>query len=104
MSRARALLAALALSLVSRGRGRPRLRPGERERIVQPSPKSPGSELLATCLFLAAAVCAIAFVVVYVLDRLPRPTQLLGLSLALALAFLAAGLIVTGKRGQMPTR
>jgi ubiquinol-cytochrome c reductase iron-sulfur subunit len=96
MSRARALLAALLLA--GSRRRRPRLRPGERERLVQPGPKDSGAELLASVLLLAAAACSIAFVVVYVLDRLPAHTQLLGLSLGLAFAFLAAGLIVMGKR------
>jgi ubiquinol-cytochrome c reductase iron-sulfur subunit len=99
VSRAHAVLVAAALLLAGRRRKRrPRLRPGERERIVQPVPQNAGAELLATVLLLAAAACAIAFVVVYVLDRLPRHTQLLGLSLGLSFAFLAAGLIVTGKR------
>jgi ubiquinol-cytochrome c reductase iron-sulfur subunit len=98
VSRARDLLISAALLVVGRGRRRTRLRPGERERIVEPVARNAGAELLATVLLLAATVCAIAFVVVYVLDRLPRHTQLLGLSLGLAFAFLAAGLIVTGKR------
>ena len=90
------LLAALAL-LLGRRRKR-RLRPGERERVVPPPPRNDGAELLAIGLLFAAAACGIAFVVVYVLDRLPAQTQLLGLSLGLALAFLAAALAVTAKR------
>jgi ubiquinol-cytochrome c reductase iron-sulfur subunit len=98
VSRARDFLVSTALLLVGRRRRHARLRPGERERTVQPAPQNAGAELLATALLLASAVCAIAFVAVYVLDRLPRHTQLLGLSLGLAFALLAAGLIVTGKR------
>jgi len=49
-------------------------------------------------LLLAAAACAVAFIVVYVLDRLPAHTQLLGLSLGLAFLFLGAALVVTAKR------
>jgi ubiquinol-cytochrome c reductase iron-sulfur subunit len=99
VSSARAfLLAAVALLLGRRRRTR-RLRPGERERlVVPPPPKNSGAELLAIGLLLASAACGIAFVVVYVLDRLPAHTQLLGLSLGLAFTFLAAALAVTAKR------
>jgi quinol---cytochrome c reductase iron-sulfur subunit len=91
------LLAALAL-LIGRRRRR-RLRPGERERVVvPPPPRSDGAELLAIGLLFAATACGIAFIVVYVLDRLPAHTQLLGLSLGLAFAFLAAALAVAAKR------
>jgi ubiquinol-cytochrome c reductase iron-sulfur subunit len=85
------------LLLLARKRKR-RLWPGQRERIVPPVPPNPVSELLATLLLLAAAACAVAFIVVYVLDRLPAHTQLLGLSLGLACLFVAAALIVTAKR------
>jgi ubiquinol-cytochrome c reductase iron-sulfur subunit len=99
VSRVRDLLVSAALLLVGRRRrDAPRLRRGERERIVEPPPQNAGAELLASALLLAAAVCAIAFVVVYVLDRLPRHTQLLGLSLGLAFVFLAAALVLMGKR------
>jgi ubiquinol-cytochrome c reductase iron-sulfur subunit len=96
MGRAKdALLAGLLLLARKRKR---RLWPGQRERLVPPAPRNPGSELLASLLLLAAAACAVAFVVVYVLDRLPAHTQLLGLSLGLACLFVAAALIVTAKR------
>jgi ubiquinol-cytochrome c reductase iron-sulfur subunit len=85
------------LLLLARRRKR-RLWPGQRERIVPPAPKNPGSELLASLLLLAAAGCAVAFVVVYILDRLPAHTQLLGLSLGLACLLVAAALVVTAKR------
>jgi ubiquinol-cytochrome c reductase iron-sulfur subunit len=90
-----ALLAGLLLLARKRKR---RLWPGQRERIVPPTPENPRSELLAVLLLLAATVCAVAFIVVYVLDRLPAHTQLLGLSLGLACLFVAAALIVTAKR------
>lgn len=98
MSSARAfLLAALAL-LLGRRRKR-RLRPGERERlVVPPPPRNDGAEVLAIALLFAATACGIAFVVVYVLDRLPAHTQLLGLSLGLAFTFFAAALAVTATR------
>jgi ubiquinol-cytochrome c reductase iron-sulfur subunit len=98
VSKARDLLIAAAALLVGRGR-RLEPRPGEPERIIaSPPPKSPDAELLAILLLLAAAACAVAFTVVYVLDRLPAQTQLLGLSLGLAFIFLAAALVVTAKR------
>ena len=86
-----------ALVLLVRRR-RPKTRPGERERVIPPPPGNPGSELLAVLLLLAGAACAVAFVVVYVLDRLPAHTQLLGLSLGLSCLFVAAALIVTAHR------
>lgn len=73
----------------------PRRPPG---RIVPAGTPQPRAELLAVGLLLFGGVCAVAFVAVYVLDRLPRQTQLLGLSLGLALLSLAAALIVTAKR------
>ena len=67
-------------------------------RIVPAGTPEPRAELLAIGLLVFGAFCAVAFVAVYVLDRLPRQTQLLGLSLGLALLSIAAALIVTGKR------
>jgi len=96
MGRARDALLAAALVL-ARKRKR-RLWPGQRERIVPPTPRNLGSELLASLLLLAAAACGVGFIVVYVLDRLPAHTQLLGLSLGLACLFVAVALIVTAKR------
>jgi ubiquinol-cytochrome c reductase iron-sulfur subunit len=96
MGRAKdALLAGLLLLARKRTR---RLWPGQRERLIPPAPENPGSELLASLLFLAAAACAVAFIVVYVLDRLPAHTQLLALSLGLACLLVSGGLIVTAKR------
>jgi quinol---cytochrome c reductase iron-sulfur subunit len=92
------LLAALAL-LLGRRRRPWRLRPGERERlVVPPPPENARAELLAIGLLLASAAAGLAFVVVYVLDRLPAHTQLLGIALGLAFTFLAAALAVTAKR------
>jgi ubiquinol-cytochrome c reductase iron-sulfur subunit len=97
VGKARAFLIAFVALLLGRRRKR-RLRPGERERIVvAPVPKSPDAELVAIGLLLTSAACGIAFVVVYVLDRLPAHNQLLGLALGLAFVFLAAALVVTGK-------
>ena len=90
-----ALLAGLLLLARKRKR---RLWPGQRERLVPTASENPGSEVLAGLLLFAAAGCGLAFVVFYVLDRLPAHTQLLGLSLGLACLFVAAALIVTAKR------
>jgi ubiquinol-cytochrome c reductase iron-sulfur subunit len=88
------LVALLAL-LVGRGRRAPRV---DRERIVPEAPPSPRAELVVLALFGLTALSATAFVVVYALDRLSHQTQLLGLSLGLAFAFLAAALIVIANR------
>ena len=99
MSSVRAFLLAALVLLLGRRRRPRRLRPGERERLVVPSPpENERAEVLAIGLLLASAACGIAFVVVYVLDRLPAQTQLLGLSIGLAFVFLAAALTVTAKR------
>jgi ubiquinol-cytochrome c reductase iron-sulfur subunit len=87
------LISTLVLLL---GRRRPRRL--DEERIVPAGDPQPGPELLAIVLLGASAVCAIAFVAVYALDRLPRQTQLLGLALGLSFCFLAAALVVTAKR------
>jgi ubiquinol-cytochrome c reductase iron-sulfur subunit len=97
VGRARDALISGVVLLLRRRKPRP-LGPGERERVVPPAPDNPGWELTAVLLLLAGAVCAIAFVVVYVLDRLPAHTQLFGLSLGLSLLCIAAALIVTAHR------
>jgi ubiquinol-cytochrome c reductase iron-sulfur subunit len=97
VGRAKDALVSGVVLLLRRRKPRP-LGPGDRERVVPPAPDNPGWELTAALLLLAGAACAIAFVVVYVLDRLPAHTQLLGLSLGLSLLFIAAALIVTAHR------
>ncbi len=49
-------------------------------------------------LLAGAGLCSAAFVAVYAIDRIPRQTQFLGLSLGLAFACLAAACVVAGKR------
>jgi ubiquinol-cytochrome c reductase iron-sulfur subunit len=95
--RLRTLLVLLALHFLRRRRPRAPRRE-ERERIVPAGRPEPRAELLAVALLFAAVVCAVAFVAVYALDRLPRQTQLLGLSLGLCLVSIAAALVVTAKR------
>ncbi len=62
------------------------------ERIV---PASRRAETVVAMLLLAGAVCGFAFTVIYIV--LSHNTQLLGLSIGLALALLAAAAIVAGK-------
>jgi ubiquinol-cytochrome c reductase iron-sulfur subunit len=62
------------------------------ERIV---PSSRRAETLVAALLFIAAILAFGFTAIYVVAG--SNTQLLGLSLGLALAFLAAALIVAGK-------
>jgi ubiquinol-cytochrome c reductase iron-sulfur subunit len=64
------------------------------ERTVPAGPGAPRAELVVIALLLLAALCAIAFVVVFAIDSLGSQTQLLGLSIGLSFAFLAAALIV----------
>jgi ubiquinol-cytochrome c reductase iron-sulfur subunit len=68
------------------------------ERIVPPGPPDRRAEHLVLGLLALATLLALGFVLVYVLDRLPDQTQLLGLCLGLSLIALAAALIITGKR------
>ncbi len=62
------------------------------ERIV---PASRRAETVLAILLLAGAVCGFAFTVIYIV--LSHNTQLLGVSIGLALALLAAAAIVAGK-------
>jgi ubiquinol-cytochrome c reductase iron-sulfur subunit len=95
VSRLKDWLVAAAVLLAGR-RSRPR--GPERPRIVPPGQPSPGSELAVVGLLFAAALFAVAFIAVYALDRLPWQTQLLGASLGLSFACIAAALIVVAKR------
>jgi ubiquinol-cytochrome c reductase iron-sulfur subunit len=70
----------------------------DERRVVAAGEPEPQSELVVGGLLLLGAAGALAFVVVYALDRLPDQTQLLGLSLGLSLLSVAAALIVSGKR------
>jgi ubiquinol-cytochrome c reductase iron-sulfur subunit len=84
----------VALVVLRLGRRRRGLRRPLEDRVVAPGRNRPGSELVAIAAFGAASLCAIAFVVVYAIDSLPRHTQLLGLSIGIACAFMAIGLYV----------
>ena len=87
----------VAASVLALGRGR-RLRRREPDRVVKAHPGRPGAELAAAGAFGFASICAIAFVVVYALDRLPAHTQLLGLCMGLCLASIAVAFYVLAMR------
>jgi ubiquinol-cytochrome c reductase iron-sulfur subunit len=89
------LIAAVVL-LLARGRRSAKLR--GRPRIVPPGPPEPRAERTVSVLLLAAAVCGVAFPVIYAVDSIPSQTQFLGLSLGLCFAFLAAASVLIGKR------
>lgn len=87
----------LALGML-RGRRRERGREDGDHRIVPPGSPAPRAELVVVGLLLLAALSAAGFVVVYLISQFPAQHQLLGITLGLALAFVAAALILGGKR------
>jgi ubiquinol-cytochrome c reductase iron-sulfur subunit len=97
MSALRRWLLALVVLLLRR-RTPVRKETVETGRIVARGEPRPRAELAVIALFLFAGLCAVGFIVVYALDRLPRQTQFLGLSLGLAFLSLAAASIVIAKR------
>jgi ubiquinol-cytochrome c reductase iron-sulfur subunit len=74
------------------------LRRRGRDRIVPAGDPDRGAEIAVVLLLLGATVCGAGFVVLYALDDLGNRTQLFGIALGGAFAFLAAALIVVGKR------
>ncbi len=81
------------LALVGLARRRSRPQP-PRERIVEAGQPAPRAELVVIALLLLSALTAAAFVVFYALGA---STQVLGGTLAGALALIAAALILAGK-------
>jgi ubiquinol-cytochrome c reductase iron-sulfur subunit len=79
------------------GRGRRRAPHPDSRRIVEQRIPRPGAETAVLALLALSSLCAVAFVVIYAVDRIPWDTQLLGLAIGLALVFFAAALIVIGK-------
>jgi ubiquinol-cytochrome c reductase iron-sulfur subunit len=86
----------VAVFVLLLGRGRSRRVP-EKERIVAAKDPDERAELVAVLLLLCAAGCALATPFLYAFEA-PALTQLLGLSIGLAFVFLAAGLVLIGKR------
>jgi ubiquinol-cytochrome c reductase iron-sulfur subunit len=70
----------------------------DEERIVPAAPPDPRAERWVLALFGLATLSAVGFIVVYALDRLSHQTQWLGLTLGLALTFLAAACTVIARR------
>ena len=95
MARAREWLLSGLVLLLGRGAPRP---PAEAGRIVPRRSTGQRAELAVLALLGLSALAATGFIVVYAVDRIPAQTQLLGLSLGLALLFLAAALVVAGKQ------
>ncbi|HET6848351.1 MAG TPA: Rieske (2Fe-2S) protein [Gaiellales bacterium] len=91
---------ALIVAVVLRSRApepmQPEPSPDGDSRIVPEGEPSPRAELVVAVLLVLAAMCAIAFVVVYALDAIPDQTQYLGLTLGGTFALLAAALLVAG--------
>jgi ubiquinol-cytochrome c reductase iron-sulfur subunit len=94
MARAKDWLIALLVLLVGRGRAVPR---APRPRLVARQPSNPGAELVTLALLGLSSASAVAFIVVYAIDSISSQTQWLGLTLGLALLFLAAALVVVGR-------
>jgi ubiquinol-cytochrome c reductase iron-sulfur subunit len=93
VSRAKDILLSGLVLVASRGRRKPRR---DAARIVPDQGPNPGAETAAILLLFLSGLCGVAFVVVYVLDRIPHQTQFLGLAIGGAFVFLAAALITTG--------
>ena len=68
------------------------------DRLVARGPRRPGAELLAIAALGAASLCAVGFVAVYAVDSMPARTQLLGLSIGLCFACIAAAFVVLAHR------
>ena len=89
---------AIALGVLLLGRKKRQPRFADRPRIVPPGDPDPRAEWLVLVLLLFAAAAAVGFIVVYSFNHLVHQTQYLGLTLGLSFAFVAAALIVVGKR------
>jgi ubiquinol-cytochrome c reductase iron-sulfur subunit len=92
MSKLRALLAAL-LFLFGWKRAA-----AERDRIVPRARPAGRAETAVLALLGLATLSAVGFVTVYAIESIPRQTQFLGLTLGLALAFLAGACVVVARR------
>ncbi|HET7045910.1 MAG TPA: Rieske 2Fe-2S domain-containing protein [Gaiellaceae bacterium] len=95
MSRVRNWLVAAGVLALGRLKRRPS---PDRVRIVPPGAPDRRAESWVILLFVLTFLLAVAFVVFYAIDRLPRHTQLYGASLGGALLLLGSASIVIGKR------
>ncbi len=74
-----------------------RLRPRKRERIVPEQESDARAEWAVALLLFGATAAAVMFLLIYILD-LGHSTQLLGLSLGVAFALIAAALVIASRR------
>jgi quinol---cytochrome c reductase iron-sulfur subunit len=95
VARAKNWLVAALVLLAGRGRPSPRR---DRPRIVARREPAARDELVTLALLALSSLAAVAFVIVYAVDAIRADTQLLGLALGLSLLFLAAALVLIGKR------
>jgi ubiquinol-cytochrome c reductase iron-sulfur subunit len=96
MTKLRDWVVSAAVLLVGRSGG-PASADGDRDgRIVARGEPDRRAESWVLALLALATFAAAAFVVVYALDPVSHRTQLLGLTLGVALASIAAALVVTG--------
>jgi ubiquinol-cytochrome c reductase iron-sulfur subunit len=92
VTRVRAILAALLFLLGLRRAI------ADRDRIVPRPRAARRAESVVLALLGLAGLSSVGFIAVYALDRIPAQTQFLGLTLGLALGFLAAACVVVARR------
>ena len=97
MARAKDWLVASLVLLVGRRRSGPPDRTARPRLVARHSPQ-PRAELAVLALLGLSSLSAVAFLVVYAVDRIPWDTQLLGVSLGLAFLFFAAALAAIGRK------
>ena len=70
----------------------------DRHDIVAPGPQNPRAELAVAALLIGAAASAVAFIVVYSQEKFSTQHELMGITLAVSFAFVAAALLLLGER------
>jgi ubiquinol-cytochrome c reductase iron-sulfur subunit len=95
MSKARNYFLSALVLLVGRRRS---TQPRDTSRIVPPGTPNRRAESAALGLLFLGSLLALAFVVIYIVDAIPDDTQLLGVSLGLALICIAASLVIVARK------